>query len=192
MAAPYIQKNTIPEDFVTSGTTGVYDPDGGSVHDLTGGGNVIATTLNTNNNSLNVTHAGITQSFLPAFQYFYDFATDGGAVGNIVLRGPLLPANFRITEAIWSPTTAFTSGGSAQISLGTVAATPANIVAAAVLGTNGTVGPKAGIPDWATKGDSIKVTVASAPVIGITVAALTAGRGTLVLYGFTESEDTIG
>lgn len=192
MAAPYIQKNSTPAEFVTTGTTGVWDPDGGSVQDLASGGTGIATVLNTNNNSFNITHAGITQSYLPAFQYFYDFATDGGAIGNIPLRGPKLPANFVIMNAVWEPTVAFTSGGSAQISLGTVLGTPANIVAAAVLGTNGTTGRKQGIPDWATVADSIKVTVESIPVIGVSVAALTAGAGTLVLFGYVGSTDTIG
>lgn len=192
MAAPYIKKNTLPYDFVTNGTTGVHDRLGGSVEDLTSGGIEIATTLNTTNNSLNVSHAGITQSYLPAFQYFYNFATDGGAIGNIVLRGPKLPANFRITEAIWEPTTAFTSGGSAQISLGTSTGAVTNLVGAAVLGTNGTTGPKAGLPDWATKGDSVKVTVESEPVLAVSVAALTAGAGTLVLYGYTSVADTQG
>lgn len=192
MAAPYTKKNTLPYDFVTNGTTGVYDPDGGSVQDLASGGTEIATVLNTNNNSLAVTHGGITQTFLPAFQYFYDFATDGGAVGNIVLRGPKLPANFRILNAVWSPTTVFTSGGAAQISLGTSTSAATNLLGAAVLGTNGTAGPKQGIPDFATVGDSVKVTVESAPVLAITVAALTAGKGVLTVFGYTEAVDEQG
>lgn len=192
MAAPYTKKNTLPYDFVTDGVTGVYDPDGGSVQDLVSGGTEIATVLNTKNNSLAVSHAGITQTFLPAFQYFYDFATDGGAVGNIVLRGPKLPANFVIMNAIWEPTTAFTSGGSAQISLGTGTATATNLVGAAVLGTNGTTGRKQGIPDWATVGDSVKVTAESTPVLAVSVVALTAGAGTLVLFGYVGSADTQG
>lgn len=192
MAAPYIKKNTLPYDFVTSGTTGTYDPDGGSVQDLVNGGTEIATVLNTNNSSLAISHAGVTTSFLPAFQYFYDFATDGGAVGEFVLRGPKLPANFVIMNAIWEPTTAFTSGGSAQISLGTATASATNLVGAAILGTNGTTGRKQGVPDWATVGDSVKVTVESAPLLKVTVAALTAGAGTLVLFGYVGSADTQG
>jgi hypothetical protein len=192
MAAPYIKKNTLPYDFVTSGVTGISDPDGGSVQDLVSGGTEIATVLNTNNNSLAVSHAGITQTYLPAFQYFYDFAVDGGAVGNIVLRGPKLPANFRITHTIWEPTTLFTSGGSAQISLGTSTAAATNLVGAAVLGTNGTASPKVGVPIWGTIGSSVKVTAESAPVLAVSVAALTAGRGVLTVFGYTSVADSEG
>lgn len=192
MAAPYIKKNTLPYDFVTDGTTGVYDPDGGSVQDLVSGGTEIATVLNTKNNSVAVSHAGITTTFLPAFQYFFDSAVDGTAVGEYVLRGPKLPANFVIVNAIWEPTTAFTSDGSAQISIGTATASATNLVGAAVLGTNGTTGRKQGVPDWATVGDSVKVTVESAPLLKVTAAALTAGKGTLVLFGYVGSEDSQG
>jgi hypothetical protein len=191
MAAPYTKKNTLPYDFITDGTTGVYDPDGGSLQDLASGGTEIVTALNTNNNSLNVTHAGITQSYLPAFQYFYDFEIDGGEIGVIALRGPKLPANFVILNAIWEPTIAFSSDGSAQISIGSSSAAETDLVGAAVLGTNGTTGRKQGVPDWAV-GDSVKVTVESAPVIEVTVADLTAGVGTLVLFGYVGSADAQG
>jgi hypothetical protein len=93
-------------------------------------------------------------------------------------------------NAYFCPSVAFTSGGAAQISIGTATGTPANVLAAAILGTNGTTGPKACIPDFATPADSIRITAATTPVIGITVAALTAGSGKLVLNGFMDVQDS--
>ena len=64
---------------------------------------------------------------------FYDFATDGGAVGAINLRGDKLPSGARIISSYIDVTTQVTSGGAATVSLGTEAAT--DIRAAATLST---------------------------------------------------------
>lgn len=187
----YIRKNTIPYDFTADSARAVYGADLDSVSTASAGGETIAFALNTNNNSLSVCHNGITSSFSQAYQYYYDATVDSKAVGNVVLRGAPLPKNFVVTNAIWAVTTAFTSGGAAQISLGTSAAAVADLVAAAVLGTNGTLGRKQGIPDWATIADWKNVTVSSSPVLAISVAALTAGAGILTLFGYNETPDAI-
>lgn len=128
-------------------------------------------------------------SFLKLTEYYYDFATDGGAVGTITLRGPQLPATAVVCGGRWFPTTAFTSGGSATISLGTASGSAANLLAATAIGTAGTVGVKAIIPVM-TAATDVTLSANSSPVIAVGTAALTAGAGKLVLFYFTQEADT--
>lgn len=155
--------------------------------------NYLLASTNSNSGSLVVTvntRTGLHQySVTRSCEYAYDFATDGGAVGNITLRGPQLPSTARVFGGFWEPTAAFTSGGAAQISLGTATGTPANLLAAAVLGTNGTTGIKAIIPVF-TAATTVSLAAAASPVIGVTVAALTAGTGKLTLFVATAEADT--
>jgi hypothetical protein len=83
-----------------------------------------------------------------------------------------------------------TSAGAAQISWGTSSSATTNLLAAAVLGTNGTANGHQGIPDTATVADWVKITAEGAPVMAITVAALTAGRATFIIEGFVNATDT--
>lgn len=52
----------------------------------------------------------------------YDFAVDGGAVSNIVLRGDKIPAGSYITDFKVIVLTALTGGAGATVALGAVAA----------------------------------------------------------------------
>jgi len=190
MTASLNQRNTVPYDYVTPGITGI-SADSESLASVGADAERLPFGYCTSNNQLATSYAGVTVGVAPMFQYFYDFATDGGAQGAIKLRGPKLPANFRVLNAVFEPTTAITSGGSAQISVGTSGSATTNLLAAAVLGTNGTAAPKLCVPDWATVADSVKVTDEVEPVINVTVADLTAGRATLTLFGYFSVPDSI-
>lgn len=117
------------------------------------------------------------------YSYSYDFATDGGAVGNIVLNGPKLQGPIDIIDGYYDVTTAFTSDGSAQISIGTSTSATTNIKSAAVLGTNGTTGRKLITPDFHANGitNVVDLSADGAPVLAVTVADLTAGALELFL-----------
>lgn len=190
MAATLTNVNSKPYDYKTAGASGIYAASS-SVEQTASSGSIVAEVFNTNDCVLAKSTGGVTATYGLTFVYYYDFATDGGAVGNVTLRGAPLPVGFRVVNAIWEPTTAFTSGGSAQISLGTSSGAATNLLGAAVLGTNGTTGPKQGVPDWATVADSVKVSVESQPVLAVSVAALTAGAGVLVLQGYCSVADAI-
>lgn len=112
---------------------------------------------------------------------YYDFATDGGAIGNITLRGGKLPINAVVTGGYWYVTTAFTSSGSATIALGIPTDDAAGILAATAIGTAGTAGGHDIIQD--STGSAVSEITTAEREITLTVgtAALTAGAGVLVL-----------
>lgn len=135
-----------------------------------------------------VTTTGATRSLkvVPVdgvYMYTYDFATNGGAVGAIELDGPELVGPVDVIDGYYDVTTAFTSGGAAQISLGTSASATTNLKGAAVLGTNGTAGRKILVPDFHANGitNIVDVSADGQPVINVTVADLTAGALELFL-----------
>lgn len=128
-------------------------------------------------------------TYLKQAEYYYNFATDGGATGNITLRGPVLPATAVICGGRYYVTSAVLGGGSAEFSIGTAASvSTTNLVASAVLGTNGTAGKHAIIPVM-TSATDIALTINSSPVMAVSVAALTAGSYKLVLWYFTQEVD---
>ena len=111
---------------------------------------------------------------------YYDFATDGGAVGAINLRGDKLPAGAVIVNSLIDVVTPVTSGGAATVSLGTEAAT--DIRAAATLATAPALGTAA-TPRGAVTGSSaaVKLTADRHVVATIATAALTAGRFSVLI-----------
>jgi len=177
-------------EFIATGATGVGATSGSTDSLSAANSDALITTFDTVNKTVSVAYSGTTVTLATKYLYTYDFATDGGAVGNITLKGPALPANFVITNAVFYVGTAITSAGSAQISWGTSSSATTNLLGAAVLGTNGTAGGHQGVPDAATVADWVKTTAESAPVMAITVAALTAGRATFVIEGFVQTTDT--
>lgn len=102
----------------------------------------------------------------------YDFATDGGAVGDITLRGQSVPLGSVVDFGLVDVLTGLTSDGTAQVALKLVDA--GDVKAAAVL-TSYTAGVKAATP-VGTAATSIKTAARSNVVMSITVAALTAGK----------------
>jgi hypothetical protein len=105
----------------------------------------------------------------------YDFATDGGVVGDIVLRGgQQIPAGAIIVDALIHVDTPPTSGGAATLAIKTEGA--ADINAADVISGApwSTAGAKRG--DFGATTAPIKTTAARSIVATVAVAALTAGR----------------
>ncbi len=109
----------------------------------------------------------------------YDFSIDGGAVGDITLRGGLLPAGAYITDGWLDVQTALTSTGAATVAIKSVAAgdlLPAT--GKATFDANATIGlgpaVNGGKPVGPTTANTyIKATVATAPLTaGKFVAAI--------------------
>lgn len=109
----------------------------------------------------------------------YDFAKDGGVVGDIVLRGTVLPAGAVITSGWLEVATAVTGGATSTLALKVVAAAdlmaamaPGNFEADKLipLGQIGPIGKAIG-PLAAYK----------TPTLTVGTAALTAGKFTLAL-----------
>ena len=107
---------------------------------------------------------------------YYDFATDGGAVSTIALRGDKIPSGAVILQAFVNVATGTTSGGAATVSIGVEAATDLRAVLAHDNATTqlSTTGNKLTL---ATRAAAPLVTTANRDVsIAIATAALTAGR----------------
>lgn len=97
----------------------------------------------------------------------YDFAVDGGVVGDITLRGDTIPSGAVITDALIKVTTALTSGGSATVAIKAEGA--ADINAADAIG---------GAP-WSTTGAKrADLTATTAPVTTTAARSLVATVGT--------------
>jgi hypothetical protein len=122
-----------------------------------------------------------------SFEYTYDFAKQGGAIGTIFLPGRPMPKGFIVTGASFIDViAAVTSGGAATVSLGvesavdirtaqTLATAPAlSAIAVVDLATN---------PAFAEETTFIKTTVVRRPLMTIAAFALTAGKFVLVIEG---------
>lgn len=107
----------------------------------------------------------------------YDFDTDGGAIGTIDLGGAL-PAGAIILDGMMNVTEEITSDGAATIALH--AASADDILAAAVLGTNGGAGLHDIVP-VGTAATAILLTEETDLTLTVAEAALTAGAFDLYL-----------
>ena len=106
--------------------------------------------------------------------YEYDFAVDGGAVGDITLRGEGLPEGAIVTDGKIHVLTAITSGGSATAALKIESAAD---VLTATAKTSFTLNAILDIVPVRTAATAIRVTAAgNKPVMTVAVAALTAGK----------------
>lgn len=115
----------------------------------------------------------------------YDFAKDGGAVGDITLRGGKLPAGAVVTSGVIDVQTAVTGGTNAT---GALKVETANDVYAAAAVTSGwTAGLKDTVPVGAAAA-MIKTTAASAVVLTVGTAALTAGKFVVALEYYITTE----
>ncbi len=103
----------------------------------------------------------------------YSFAIDGGAVGDIALRGDTIPSGAIITDVLLDVTTVPTSGGAATIAI--KAQSAADLQAAALLDAApwSTTGAKRGSLDADTA--PVKATAKRTITATVAVAALTAG-----------------
>ncbi len=113
----------------------------------------------------------------------YDFDKDGGAVGDITLRGGGLPAGAVVTSGVVDVQTAVTSAGAPTVALAIEGAE--DVLAETLKGALG-VGLVDVEPDG-TAANMIKTTVPRNIVATVAVAALTAGKINVALeYFITE------
>ena len=111
--------------------------------------------------------------------FLYDFATHGGAVGDISL-GIVVPAGFVIFDGYYDVLTAVTGGAGATIAL--KANSAGDLLAAELLATAGTTGLHAIVP-VGTAATAVKATAARTLTLTVAVNALTAGRVAGCLFG---------
>jgi hypothetical protein len=96
---------------------------------------ILAVGANAANGTPISSYNGITSTLKQSLAIHYDFATDGGAIGVIQLRGGVLPTNAIITNAWLDITTAFLPVTTSTISLGVTGAAAALRAAAVATGT---------------------------------------------------------
>ncbi len=110
----------------------------------------------------------------PVAYFEYDFSRDGGAVGEIALRGNSLPDGARVTSGLIEVEAAITSDGAVTVELGVEAT--ADVLASTLKAalTKGTLLDT--VPNH-TAAKVIKVDSAGAGVVmTVGVAAITAGK----------------
>lgn len=110
---------------------------------------------------------------------YYSFATDGGAVGTITLRGDTIPSGAIITDALLHVDTAPTSAGAATVSVGSEAAADIQAAAAISGAPWSTAGAKRG--SLTATAAPVKTTAARSITIVVGTAALTAGKFSVVV-----------
>lgn len=112
---------------------------------------------------------------------FYDFAVDGGAVGDITLRGDRIPSGAIVVDALLHVDTVLTSGGSATVAIKVEGGTDINSAAAISGAPWSTTGAKRATFTATTA--PVKTTAARSIAATVGTAALTAGKfSVLVSY----------
>ena len=109
----------------------------------------------------------------------YSFALDGGAVGDITLRGDSIPSGAIVVDAYMSVATAVTSGGAATLAIkveGAADINAADLVSGAPWSTTG-----AKRADFTATSAPVVTTAARSIVATVGAFALTAGVFTVVV-----------
>jgi hypothetical protein len=96
---------------------------------------ILAVGANAANGTPISSYNGITSTLKQSLAIHYDFATDGGAIGTIQLRGGVLPINAIITNAWLEVLTGFLPTTTSTIALGVTGAATALRAAAVATGT---------------------------------------------------------
>lgn len=110
----------------------------------------------------------------------YEFAVDGGAVGDITLRGAQIPAGAIVVDALLYVQTAVTSGGSGTLAIRVESNNDIQTAAAVSGAPWSTTGPKrAGFTSTTAP---IKTTAARSVIGTIATAALTAGKVSVLIW----------
>jgi hypothetical protein len=109
----------------------------------------------------------------------YDFATDGGAVGDITLRGDTVPSGAIVTDVLIQVGTVLTSGGAATVAVKIEGAADLNAADAVSGAPWSTTGAKRG--DFTATTAPITTTAARSIVATVGTAALTAGKFSVVV-----------
>ena len=104
----------------------------------------------------------------------YSFATDGGAVGDITLRGDAIPSGAIVTDVLIHVDTALTSGGAATVALKAESAADLNAADAISGAPWSSTGAKRG--DLTATTAPVKTTASRPIVATVGTAALTAGK----------------
>lgn len=110
----------------------------------------------------------------------YDFDVDGGAVGDITLRGDTIPSGAILVDALLHVDTAVTSGGAATLAIKVEGAADVNAADAVSGAPWSTTGAKRA--DFTATTAPIKTTAARSIVATVATAALTAGKFTVVVW----------
>jgi hypothetical protein len=110
----------------------------------------------------------------------YDFAVDGGAVGDITLRGDTIPSGAVIVDSLIQVDTVLTSGGAATVAVKVESAADVNAADAISGAPWSTTGPKRG--DLTATTAPVKTTAARNVVATVGTAALTAGVFKVVVW----------
>ena len=110
----------------------------------------------------------------------YDFAVDGGAVGDIALRGDQIPASAVIVDTLIVVDTAVTGGGSATLALKAESAADLQAAAAVTGAPWSTTTPKRA--SLTATSAPVRTTAARTPTATVATAALTAGKFTVVVW----------
>ncbi|GAA2159361.1 hypothetical protein [Glycomyces lechevalierae] len=105
---------------------------------------------------------------------FYDFAVDGGAVGDIALRGDRIPSGAVILDSLVKVDTALTSGGAATVAVKVESAADVNAADAISGAPWSTTGAKRG--DLTATTAPVTTTAARTITATVATAALTAGK----------------
>lgn len=113
---------------------------------------------------------------------YYDFATDAGAVGAINLRGDKIPSGAVVTSSYLKVDTIVASGGAATVSLGVESAV--DVRAAVVVATAPAINATGVRQGLVTNAAPVLTTADRHIVATIAVAALTAGRFSVIVEYF--------
>lgn len=107
----------------------------------------------------------------------YDFAVDGGVVGDIVMRGDGIPSGAIVQEVFFDVTTLFTGGGSCTVAAKLQSAADVQAAAAVTGAPWSTTGVKNSSALTATS-TKLKLTADRQLTLTVAVAAVTAGKAT--------------
>lgn len=110
----------------------------------------------------------------------YDFAVDGGAVGDIALRGDQIPAGAVVLDALVYVDTVLASGGAATVALKLEDAADLNAAGAFDGAPWSAVGPVR--PDFTSADPPIETTDDRDVVATVAAAALTGGKFRVVVF----------
>lgn len=109
----------------------------------------------------------------------YDFAVDGGAVGDIALRGQKIPQGAIITDVLIDVDTVLTSGGAATVALKAESAADLNAADAISGAPWSSTGAKRG--DLTATTAPVKTTAERTVTATVAAAALTAGKFSVIV-----------
>lgn len=110
----------------------------------------------------------------------YDFAVDGGVVGDITLRGDSIPNGAIIVDALLHVDTALTSGGAATVAIKTQGAADINAADAISGAPWSSTGAKRA--DFVATTAPIKTTAVRPIIATVATADLTAGKFTVAVW----------